>query len=1042
VRIAELCIRRPVLATMLMGSLCALGLISLPRLGVDLFPRFDFPFISVTATLEGATPETIETEVTDVLEESINTIGGIETLRSVSSEGVARVFVQFELEEDIEVKAQDVRDKVARARADLPLDLDPPIIEKVDPASAPILALVLSGPLPIRELTRLADDVVKERVQRVPGVGQVTLVGAREREVRIWLDADRLRSYALTVDDVIQALRREHAEVPGGRLESQGGRSEFSLKTRGEVERVREFEDVTVAFRDGAPTRISDLARVEDGMADERSYAELDGVQGVALEVRRQSGRNLVETAQAVRAAVAELEAELPEGVALAVTRDLSRFISAQARDVALDIALGALLAVLVTLAFLRSARSTLIVATAIPVSVISSFFLFFALDFSLNLVTLMALSVAIGLLIDDAIVVLEAIHREIEAGATPFEAAATGTRKIGLAVFAATASVLAVFVPIAFMSGMIGRMFYQYGLAIAFSVAVSLLVAVTLTPMLCARVLRAEERHGPVFAWLEAKYLALERAYARALASSLRHRLLVVGIAAVAVYAGIAAARGVPMEFSSKTDRSEFEGAVELPLGVGIAEAKQAAQAIGRALRETPGVVRSFVTAGGGARGRINEIALYAQTTPKQQRDESQFEIMARAREAIARAVPQARNSAVSEVPWISGDGTSTFNVEYNLSGPDLRVLADVSERWAARMREDPHFVDARSSFQRGRPELQVRIDRSRAADLGVPVRALAATVRALVGGVDAATFQDNGKRYDVRVRLDEPQRDEISDLGQIQVRSESGALVDLANVATLRVETGAAEIERRNRARRVALLANTPQKLALGTAIARLEQIAAADPPPPGYRGEWEGSAQRMRDSLQDVLMGFALALLSLYIVLASQFESFSQPLVIMVSAPLSFVGAFLALRVTGTPMSIFAQIGLVALMGLVMKNGILLVDHANQLRAQGLSAADAIRRAGPVRLRPVLMTQLATIAGMLPVALANSDGAEFRVPMGVLVIGGLMSSTFLTLLVVPALYSASEEWRERVTHLAARARGGVAVGHGAAGADPAPR
>jgi HAE1 family hydrophobic/amphiphilic exporter-1 len=893
---------------------------------------------------------------------------------------------------------------------------------------------VLSGPLPIRELTRFADDVIKQRVQRVPGVGQVTLVGGREREIRIWIDADRLRSYALTVDDVVQALRREHAEVPGGRLESQGGRSELSVKTRGEVERVREFEDITVAYRDGAPTRISDLAVVEDSMADERSYAELDGVQGVALEVRRQSGRNLVETAEAVQRVVAELETELPEGVTLAVTRDLSRFISAQARDVALDIALGAVLAVLVTLAFLRSARSTLIVATAIPVSVISTFFLFYALDFSLNMVTLMALSVAIGLLIDDAIVVLEAIHREVEAGTAPFEAAAAGTRKIGLAVIAATASVLAVFVPIAFLSGMIGRMFYQYGLAIAFSVAVSLLVAVTLTPMLCARVLRPNEEHGAVFAWLEAKYLGLEQVYARALAYSLRHRLLLVAIAGVSVYAGISAARGIPLEFSSKTDRSEFEGTVELPLGIGIAEAKRAAAEIGRALRETPGVVRSFVTAGGGARGRVNEISLYAQTTPKQARDETQFEIMARARESIARAVPEARNRAVSEVPWISGDGTSTFNVEYNLEGPDLGVLAEISERWAGRMREDPHFVDARSSVQRGRPELQVRIDRSRAADLGVPVRALAATVRALVGGVDAATYQDNGKRYDVRVRLDEPQRDEISDLGQLQVRSESGALVDLANVASLRVETGAAEIERRNRARRVALLANTPQRLALGTAIARLEEIVAEDPPPAGYHGEWEGTAQRMRDSARSVLMGFALAILALYIVLASQFESFLQPLVIMVSAPLSFVGAFVALRVTGTPMSVFAQIGLVALMGLVMKNGILVVDHANQLRASGLSARDAILRAGPVRLRPVLMTQLATIAGMLPVALANSDGAEFRVPMGVLVIGGLLSSTFLTLLIVPALYSGAEDAKRLASEWIESARGRLALARGA--------
>lgn len=1020
---------------MLVGTLCALGAISLPRLGVDLFPKVDFPYVAVTALLEGATPETIEAEVSDVLEEHINTIGGIDSLRSVSSEGVSQIFVQFELEEDIETRAQDVRDKVAQARGDLPFEVEPPIIEKVDPAAAPILAVMISGALPIRELTRVADDVVKERLQRVPGVGSVTLVGGRQREVRIWLDSNRLRSYALTVDEVIQAIRSEHAEVPGGRLEADAGRSEFSVKTKGEVEEVREFESIAVAFRDGAPTRVGDIASVEDGMEDERSYAELDGRQGVALEVRRQSGRNLVETARAVKIAVAELESFLPEGVSMVVTRDLSRFIEAQTRDVAIDIALGALLAVLVTLAFLRSARSTLIVATAIPVSVVSTFFLFYALDFTLNMVTLMALSVSIGLLIDDAIVVLEAIHREIEAGVPPLRAASTGTQKIGLAVVAATASVLAVFLPIAFMRGMIGRMFYQYGLAISFSVGVSLLVAVTLTPMLCARVLQLEQRPGPVFRWLEARYGALERGYGRVLEVALRHRLAAVLLALASVVLGVVAARGVPLEFSSKADRSEFEGVVELPLGVGVVEAKQVASEVGRALRETPGVVRVFVTVGAGVRNRVNEISLYAQTSPKQEREETQFEIMDRARAAVRAAVPSARQLAINEVSWMTGGGTSSYNLEYSVQGPDLATLERVAAEWVARMREDPHFIDAKSSFERGRPELQVLVDRRRAADLGVPVRALAMTVRALVGGVDVASFQDEGKRYDVRVRLVEDQRDDLAELGQVQVRSAGGQLVDLANLAVLQVGSGAADIERESRGRRVTILANTPQELALGLATTRFDEIVASAPPPSGYRGEWEGAAERMRDSAAAVVMGFVLAILALYIVLASQFESFVQPLVIMVSAPLSFVGAFAALRLTGTPMSIFAQIGLVALMGLVMKNGILLVDHANQLRAAGATARDAILRAGPVRLRPVLMTQLATIAGMIPVALADSDGAEFRVPMGVLVIGGLLSSTFLTLLVVPAMYTYAESLGEGVARLRGRWREGLPAGRSAA-------
>jgi len=1013
VRIADLSIRRPVLATMMVGSLTALGAISLPRIGVDLFPKIEFPYVAVAAMLPGATPETIETEITDVLEEEINTISGIDTLRSVSSEGLSQIFVQFELEEDADEKAQDVRDKVARARAELPLDVEPPIVEKVDPSASPILSVMVSGSLPIRTLTDFADDVVKERLQRIRGVGSVTIVGGREREVRIWLDADRLRSYALTVDDVIRAIQTEHAELPGGRLETEGGRTEFSFKTKGEVERVREFEDIVVAFRDGAPTLVRDVARVEDGMEDERSYAEFDGVQGVSLDVRRQSGRNTVEVAREVKRVVAALERELPAGVTLVVARDVSRFIEASARDVAVDIVLGALLAVLATLVFLRSVRSTLIVAVAIPTSVISTFFLFYVMGFTLNILTLMALSVSIGLLVDDAIVVLEAIHVEIESGVEPMRAASLGTDRIGLAVVAATASVLAVFLPIAFLQGMIGRFFFEYGLAISFSVMVSLLVAVTVTPMLCARTLRHDEHHGGVFRWLERVYTKLERWYGRVLATSLRHRLWVVAITIVAIYLGGQAARGVPTEFSSKADRSEFEGVVELPLGTGVSQSKEVAHRVGDALREVEGVTRTFVTVGGGAREQVNEISLYVETTPKQQRVETQFDIMVRAREAAARAAPEAKQLSVSEVSWISGGGFTSYNVEYSIQGPDLTELDRIATEIVSRMRGDPHFVDAKSSFERGRPEIQMLVDRQRSADLGVPVRALAATARALVGGADIATFQDAGKRYDVRVRLEEHQRSDLAAVGQLQVRSVAGAPVDLANVATLRVGSGPAQIERENRGRRVTIFANTPGGLALGTAVERFDAIVAEVGVPAGYVGEWEGASQRMQDTGRAVVLAFFLALLALYIVLASQFESFLQPAVIMLSAPLSFVGAFVALRITGTPMSVFAQIGLVALMGLVMKNGILLVDYANQLRTEeGLSAREAIQRAGPVRLRPVLMTQFATIAGMIPVALARSDGAEFRHPMGVLVIGGLLSSTLLTLVVVPAMYTYAED------------------------------
>jgi HAE1 family hydrophobic/amphiphilic exporter-1 len=1007
VRIADFSIRRPVFAVMLIGALVLLGLVSLGRLGTDLFPRIEFPFMAVTTLLEGATPQTVESEISDPIEEQLNTIGGVEELRSVSSEGISQVFVQFALEEDADQRAQDVRDKVARARGDLPLDAQPSIVEKVDPDAAPILSVMVSGDRSVRELTEFAKYVVKERIQRISGVGSATLVGGREREVRIWADAKRLRSYGLSVDDLIRALRSEHAEVPGGRLEASAGQSEFAVKTKGEVETVREFGAVVVAFREGAPTRLADVARIEDGVEDERTFAQLDGVQGVSLEVRRQSGRNTVEVARAIRAEVEALRGEAPEGVRITIARDTSRFIEASAADVGFDIVLGGILAVLVTFAFLRSTRSTLIVATAIPASVIATFFCFYVMGFTLNIITLMGLSVSIGLLIDDAIIVLESIQREIEAGESPMRAASVGTQRVGSAAVAASVSVLAVFLPIAFMQGIIGRFFYAYGLAISFAVTVSLLVAVTLTPTLCARVLKHEAGHGRVFAWLEERYTGLERSYGRWLAVALRHPAITLGVAVLSFVLGLWLASGIPFAFSGNADRSEFEGSVELPLGVGVAEAKRVAEDVGAALRALDEVETVFVTVGAGSRARVNEVGFYVGVTPKQDRSVSQPAIMENARVALRKAAPEARVIAVSEVSWISGGGFSSYHMEYAITGTNLGVLQQKSEAIVAAMRADPHFVDARSSYELGKPELQIQVDRNRAADLGVPVRVLADTVRALVGGLDVASFQDEGRRFDVRLRLEEAQRDDLAELGQIQVRSAGGALVDLANVAQLSVASGPAQIERDSRSRRVTLFANNPEGVALGAAADRLDQIVAEADLPPGYRGRHAGQTERMKDSADAVKFAFVMALAALYMILASQFNSFTQPAVIMLTAPLSFAGAFAALRLSGLELSIFAQIGLVALMGLAMKNGILLVDYANQRREDGLSARDAILEAGPVRLRPVLMTTVATIAGMVPVALAQSDGAEFRQPMGVLVIGGLVSSTLLTMVVVPVAY-----------------------------------
>ena len=1007
-QIADSSIRRPVAAVMLIGALVTLGWISLGRLGIDLFPKVEFPYVAVTTILPGASPDAIETEISDVIEEYVNRISGIKELRSISSEGLSQVFVQFELEEDVEIKAQDVRDKVALAKRDLPQEAEAPIIEKVDPASAPILSVLIGGDLPIRDLTKYAEDVVKERLQRLVGVGSVSRVGGREREVRIWLNAEALRSYKLTAIDVMAAVGAEHVKIPGGQLETEGAVAEFSVNTLGEVKSVQDFGNIVVAYREGVPTFIRDVARVEDGLEDERAYAELNGVQGVSLAIRRQSGRNTVEVARAVRNEVELLRTTAPPGVQLTLARDTSKFIESSARDVSVDMVIGGVLAILVTLAFLRSVRTTLIVSTAIPASIVSTFFLFYLMDFTLNLLTLMALSVSIGLLIDDAIVVLENIHRHIEEGMSPLEAASRGTDEVGSAVIAGTLSVLAVFLPIAFMQGLIGRFFFEYGLVISFAVGISLLVALTLTPMLCAYALREDQSSGRLSRAMESLYAGLDRIYGVLLARVLQHRALVMGIAAVAIYLGMSLAGSIPLEFSSKADRSEFEGVVELPQGTGIEITKAVGRRAAKAIGELEHIKSVFMTVGGGQRGEINVASIYGTMTPKQQRETAQDEIIASIRNTLQREIPEAKQVGVNEIPWISGGGFNAYNLEYALQGDDLRVLEATAEKIASEMRADPIYVDTTLSFEPGKPEIQFHVDRRRSADLGVPLRPLATTVRALVGGIEVAQFEEAGKRYGVRVRLEPGQRDELYDMERIQIRSVTGNLVDLASVGELKVASASARIERRDRGRSVTIFANTASGVALGTAADRLDEIVSAVGVPVGYHGTHQGMSKKMKDTAEAVGFAFMLALVALYMILAAQFNSFTQPAVIMLSAPLSFAGAFAALSWSGMPLSIWAQIGLIALMGLVMKNGILLVDYANQLRDEGADARSAMLQAGPVRLRPVLMTAFSTIFGMIPVALATSDAAEFRNPMGVLVIGGLGSSTLLTLLVVPVAYT----------------------------------
>ena len=1008
-KLADTSIRRPVFAVMLIGALVLFGIIALPRLGVDLFPRIEFPLVTVTTVLEGASPETVEREVSQVLEEAINTIEGIRDIRSASSDSLSLLFIEFELEYDIREKTQQVRDRVAAVRADLPRDIDPPVVDRLDPDASPILAVMLAGPYSIRTLTEFADKRIKPRLERVPGVGSVTLVGGRPREIRIWIDPIRLSGYALAIDDVMAALQREHVELPAGRIETS--RQEYTVKTKGKLTSAKLFGDIVVVERAGRVVHLRDVAVAEDGMAEERTISRLNGRRGVSLLVRRQSGENTVAVAAAVSRRLDELRTSLPAGYEMIEAMDSSRFIRSAVNDVGKDLVWGALLASLVVFAFLRNMRSTMITAITIPCSLVGTLGYFYFLGFTLNTMTLMALSLSIGMLIDDAIVVLENIYRHMEEGEPRRKAASTATDEIGLAVVATTAANCAVFVPIAFMGGVVGRFFREFGLVATCAVLTSTLVALTLTPMLCSRYLRVPEQHGVAYRFLESGYTWLEGHYRRVLGWGLRHRIAVALLAAVAVLAGIAIARTIPIDFMGIEDRSEFNVWVKMPLGTTLDQAQHTVQVVENELRRRPEVIAVFSTIGGGLQKRINEAQFYVQLKPKRERRAGQSEIMADMRRGIAELGLPLDDLAVEPLPIISVPGARSAQIMYVIRGPDIDTLQLYARRLTDRMRAAGGYTDLYVSYETGKPEIALEIDRARAADLGVPALQIARTISAMLAGFKATTFEEGGERYDVRVQVRPEYRDAPSKLDLVRVRAPSGALIPLRNLVTPRIGSGPVQIDRDNRARSIIVYGNLEDKAA-GTADEEVTRFGVEL----GITGDYElqpiGPSKRLRETTAAIGFDFALALVATYMILASQFNSFIHPITIMISAPLSFIGAAAAIAWTGLPLDLMGEIAFLMLMGVVMKNGILLVDYTNTLRRAGHSLYDAVLEAGPTRMRPVLMTAVSTIFGMLPVALSSGDGSEWRNPMGVIAIGGLATSTFLTLLIVPVFYTLIDD------------------------------
>jgi len=1028
-KISETCIRRPIFATMMIAALVVFGLVAYRTIGVNMFPEVDFPLVTVTVVNPGVAPETMETDVADPIEESVGTISGIKTLRSQSLEGITQVFIEFQLEEDVDTKAQDVRDKVALIRRDLPEEIEEPIIDKLDLDSSPILSIVLSGPVSITRLTRIADEQVKPLIETIGGVGNVRMVGDRDREVRVWLRAGDLKGLNLTAQDVIDALHRENIDLPGGRVET--GSREIIVKTKGKIETIEVFRNIVVADRGGVPIRLRDVAHVEDGMEDCRSLAKLGGKRAVSLLVRRQSGKNMVAVANAVKARLGEIQELIEEqGIDLTVVQDNSIFVNQSIEEAEGELMRGAVLAVLVIFFFLRSVRGSFVAACTIPATIIGTYAFMLGLGFTVNMMTMLALTISVGMIIDDSIVVLENTYRHMEEGVPRMQAAVIAIREIGFAVVSTSLAIAAVFVPVAFMQGIVGRFFFEFGLTVTAAVAISTFIAVTFSPMLCSRVLKVSKEHGRIFNAVERFFNGIESIYGKLLGASLRMRWLVVFGAIAFFVSSMAIVPLIGQEFVPQSDEDQFNIMVEAPIGTSIEATDLILNAIEGRIESLDGVREVFTTIGSGVEERVNTATVLAKLVGKDDRNVSQFVIMDRARDEVELAKQDAIDDwhaaklplhelpdmekmkvSVEIVPRVSGGGMSAAPFQYCIQGQDLTTIVAFAEKIQAKLPE-AGLIDINSTWNAGKPEFSIYPDREKASLHGVSVRDIGNAIYALVGGLEATTYEDGGESFDVRVRLAEQDRERTQSILDLPVRTNSGDLVEIRGLVTYDDTEGPVQIDRQDRLRQVVINANIAEGKVLNEAMEATAKFEEELEMPPELRTRYVGDAQNMQESFGHILVSMGLAILLIYMVLAAQFESLIHPFTIMLTLPLSVTGALGALAITGRTLSIFSMIGMIMLMGLVTKNAILLVDYTNELRRRGMKRNDAVRKAGPVRLRPILMTAFSTIAGMTPVAIGLGEGAETRAPMGTCIVGGMITSTILTLIVIPVVYTILDD------------------------------
>lgn len=1008
-KITDISLRRPVTVLISLVALMVFGVVSINRMGMESMPNVDFPIISVSTTMTGASPSVMDNDVTDVIEEQLNTISGIENINSTSYDGLSVIRVEFELGRDIDAAAADVRDKVNRARSSLPDEADDPIVQKFSTSDSAIFYLAIYGKAPYSDISHFADKIATLKLQTVEGVGSVSSSGLREREIRVWLDPAQLEARGLLVEDVKDAIEQKHIELPAGRVEND--EHELSIRLEGEYSSVEKLASLPVTVKDGAIVRLSDVGTIEDGYEDQRSLATFNGKPVILLSIRKQRGINEVQLGHDLTLAVQDLRRLLPKGVDMKILWDSADFVKASMKGVGLDIIIGIILCSLIMLLFLRTIRATFVTVITIPACLLGSLIVLRFCGITINNMSMMGLSLAVGMVVDATTVVLENVHRHQELGEKPFNAASIGTSEVGFSVIAGAATTVAVFGPVATMQGIIGRFFFAFGVTVVTTILISLMLSLTLTPFLCSRILQ-HDHPGPVGRTIENFFRLLEAGYSRLLNVAVRHRITVLALAAGFFVVGMVMAGHLGTGFFPTEDQGDFSLDVELPLGTSLWKTNKVIQQMGAVVRGMPEVDYTYCTVGSGTGGEVNKGEMGIYLIPRRERD-SMFEVMKKVR----------KNLSVFRDAKVTLSHHGGVGVSLTLLGPDVGKLVDVADKMKADLAGNPGLADIDTDVRLNKPRLNMIINRPLADDMNINIKKLSQEVQAYFGGVDAGVFKDGGYRYDIRLRAAGDYRRSASDIDNIAIRNGSGEIVRIPGIIKVEEGSGPNRINRYNRQRSLRISANNVD-ISMGEAMALVKRSFERNKPVDGsVTAEVTGRSKRMASNLGYLLNAILTAIVLVYMIMAIQFESFLYPLTVMFSLPLMTVGVFGILLLTGKEIDVMSLMGIILLVGIVVNNAILLVDFTNRQREQGVDKVTAVLRAGPLRLRPILMTAISTMVGAVPIALGLSEGSEVRQPMSMAVIGGLFTSTALTLLVIPTVYLVVDDIKEKTENMLSR-------------------